>query len=111
LKAFITIDEASVLQAAREADRSLRAGRRAPLLGVPLAVKDSHLTADIFLSRNTHPSSAAGVPGISVPMGLNSDGLPLGLELDAAVGHDRDLLVLARTVEQIIGRVPAPSGL
>jgi indoleacetamide hydrolase len=44
LKAFITIDDASELQAARQADRSLRAGRRAPLLGVPLAVKDSYLT-------------------------------------------------------------------
>jgi hypothetical protein len=40
LKAFITIDEASVLQAAGQADRSLRAGGSAPLLGVPLAVKD-----------------------------------------------------------------------
>lgn len=44
LNAFIMIDEASVLHAAREADRSLRAGRSAPLLGVPLAVKDSYLT-------------------------------------------------------------------
>lgn len=37
---------------------------------------------DLFLSRNTHPSNAAGVPGITLPMGLNSEGLPLGLELD-----------------------------
>lgn len=66
---------------------------------------------DIFLSRNTHPSSSAGVPGISLPMGLNSDGLPLGLELDAAAGRDRDLLVLARAVEQVIGQVPGPAGL
>jgi indoleacetamide hydrolase len=65
---------------------------------------------DIFLSRNTRPSSAAGLPGINLPMGLNSEGLPLGLELDAAAGRDRDLLVLARAVEQVIARVPAPSG-
>ena len=37
-------------------------------------------------------------------------GLPLGLELDAAVGRDRDLLALARRVEQVIGRVPGPTG-
>src|SRR6266511_4193569 len=66
--------------------------------------------ADIFLSRNTHPSSSAGVPGISLPMALNSEGLPLGLELDAAAGRDRDLLALARRVEQVIGRVPGPTG-
>jgi mandelamide amidase len=65
---------------------------------------------DIFLSRNTHPSSSAGVPGISLPMVLNSEGLPLGLELDAAAGRDRDLLALARRVEQVIGRVPGPTG-
>jgi indoleacetamide hydrolase len=63
---------------------------------------------DIFLSRNTHPSSSAGVPAISLPMALNSEGLPLGLELDAAAGRDRDLLALARRVEQVIGRIPGP---
>lgn len=52
----------------------------------------------------------AGVPGISLPMTLNSEGLPLGLELGAAVGRDRDLLALARGVEQVIGRVPGPTG-
>jgi mandelamide amidase len=53
LKAFITIDEASVLQAARQADRSRRAGRSAPLLGVPLAVKDSYLTQGLTTTFGT----------------------------------------------------------
>jgi indoleacetamide hydrolase len=65
---------------------------------------------DIFLSRNTHPSSSAGVPGITLPMGLNSEGLPLGLEIDAAAGRDRDLLDLTRVIERIVGPVPAPHG-
>ena len=65
---------------------------------------------DLFLSRNTHPSNAAGVPGITLPMGLNSEGLPLGLELDGPAGSDRDLLVLARAVERVIGPLPAPGG-
>ena len=70
----------------------------------------SKAVTDVFLSRNTHPSSAAGVPGITLPMGLNSEGLPLGLELDAAADCDRDLLVLARAVEHVVGRVPVPNG-
>lgn len=106
------------------------------MLGVPLAVKDSYLTkglittigtsvprienqwrfqvggkdvTDIFLSRNTHPSNSAGVPGISLPMTVNLEGLSLGLELDAAAGRDRDLLAVAHRVEQAIGRVPGPT--
>ncbi|WP_242344576.1 amidase family protein [Anaeromyxobacter terrae] len=67
--------------------------------------------SDIFLARNTHPSSSAGIPGISLPMALNPEGLPQGLELDAASGRDRDLLVLARRVEQVIGLVPRPAGI
>ena len=51
--AFITIDEASVLGAARQADRSLRAGRSAPLLGVRLAVKDSSLTHELTTTFGT----------------------------------------------------------
>src|SRR5260370_30268012 len=65
---------------------------------------------DTFLCWNTHPSSSAGVPGITLPMALNSDGLPLGLELDAAAGRDRDLLALARRIERVIERVPGPAG-
>jgi mandelamide amidase len=65
---------------------------------------------DVFLSRNTHPSNSAGVPGISLPMAVNAEGLPLGLELDAAAGHDLDLLALARRVECVLGHVPRPPG-
>jgi len=67
--------------------------------------------SDIFLSRNTHPSSCAGVPGISLPMALSTHGLPLGIELDAAPGRDRELLVLARGVERVLGRLSAPAAL
>jgi len=53
LNAFITIEEAAVLEAARDADRLLQAGRRAPLLGVPLAVKDNYLTKGLTTTLGT----------------------------------------------------------
>lgn len=44
LQSFITIDESAVLAAAAEADKARAAGSTAPLLGVPLGVKDSYAT-------------------------------------------------------------------
>ncbi|MBR1193889.1 amidase [Bradyrhizobium sp. AUGA SZCCT0240] len=44
LNAFTTINEDAVLEAARDADKAHAAGLAAPLLGVPLGVKDSYLT-------------------------------------------------------------------
>ncbi|GJF01954.1 amidase family protein [Pseudonocardia sp. D17] len=47
IHAFITIDESAVLGAASAADEARAAGATAPLLGVPLGVKDSYQTRDL----------------------------------------------------------------
>jgi mandelamide amidase len=47
IKSFITIDENAVLAAAKNADKARSAGSAAPLLGVPLGIKDSYLTAGL----------------------------------------------------------------
>jgi len=49
--------------------------------------------------RNTDPASNAGIPGISLPAGVSSEGLPIGLELDGPAGSDRRLLSIAAAVE------------
>jgi indoleacetamide hydrolase len=53
LNAFITIDEGSVLEAARAADQARNAGDTLPLLGVPIAVKDSYMTQGIVTTFGT----------------------------------------------------------
>ena len=69
LNAFITIDETAVLTAARQADRARALGAVAPLLGVPVAVKDSYLTGGLRTTlgiRNLHdfvPKDDAAVVG------------------------------------------------
>lgn len=62
----------------------------------------------LILSKNTYPTNCAGLPGISIPMGMTPDQLPLGIEIDAPAGHDRALLVLARRVESAIGEFAPP---
>ena len=50
--------------------------------------------------RNTDPASNAGIPALTLPMGLTKDGLPLGLELDGPVGSDRRLLEIGLSLQK-----------
>jgi len=50
----------------------------------------------------------AGLPGISVPAGLNADGLPLGLQLIGRPWEEGDLLNTAYTLERAAGFVAKP---
>jgi mandelamide amidase len=49
--------------------------------------------------RNTDPASNVGIPGISIPAGISSEGLPIGVELDGPAGSDRRLLAIAAAIE------------
>ncbi len=68
------------------------------------AFKVGERTADplqMYLSDVlTTPSSLAGLPGISVPCGLTSGGLPIGLQMLAAPFEEGKILNAAYTFEQ-----------
>jgi aspartyl-tRNA(Asn)/glutamyl-tRNA(Gln) amidotransferase subunit A len=51
----------------------------------------------------TQPYNMTGQPAIVLPCGMTADGLPVGLQLAAAVGADGLLLAAASEVERIIG--------
>lgn len=51
----------------------------------------------------------AGLPGISVPAGLNSEGLPLGLQLIGRPWEEGDLMNIAHTLESATGFVEKPA--
>jgi mandelamide amidase len=58
--------------------------------------------------RNTGPGSVAGVPGLSLPMGLTKSGLPVGLEVDGPAWRDRELLGVALVIEKVLPSIPMP---
>ena len=52
--------------------------------------------------RNTEQATIIGMPSISLPAGNTSDGLPVGLCLEAAPGADAALLAIAVQLEPIL---------
>ncbi|MBC2869440.1 amidase family protein [Streptomyces mexicanus] len=68
-----------------------------------------HQVDERFLAYNTIPASGAGLPGISIPIGLSTNGLPIGLEIDAAHGEDIALFDLAGRVESLFETLPTPA--
>ena len=59
---------------------------------------------DVF----TVPANLAGLPGISVPGGVTSDGLPLGLQVLGRPFDEASLYRVARVLEQAAGFTMAP---
>jgi aspartyl-tRNA(Asn)/glutamyl-tRNA(Gln) amidotransferase subunit A len=76
----------------------------APPLQAPLVeLPSGTLTADQANVRGGGLANLTGIPAISVPVGL-SDGLPIGLQLQAAWGRDELLLDAAEALERANGR-------
>ncbi len=81
-----------------------RIGEKAEVAGDPRA---SELYTFI---RFTVALNVTGYPAISVPAGLDSDGLPVGLQLIGKPRRDAALLDVAQRVEAVLGVMPpAPS--
>jgi aspartyl-tRNA(Asn)/glutamyl-tRNA(Gln) amidotransferase subunit A len=54
-------------------------------------------------------ANVGGYPAISLPMGMTTDGLPMGLQIVAPLHQDRRLLSIAATTENLLGRGPRPN--
>ena len=60
---------------------------------------------DVF----TVPASLAGLPGISIPAGLSSDGLPLGLQLLGKAFDEETVFRVAGVLEEAAAFAAAPA--
>jgi Asp-tRNA(Asn)/Glu-tRNA(Gln) amidotransferase A subunit family amidase len=77
----------------------------APPLDAPMVELPSGLnTADQANVRGAALANLTGIPSISMPVGLSSEGLPLALQLQAAWGGDELLLDAAEALERANGR-------
>jgi mandelamide amidase len=62
----------------------------------------SSLENFILFIQNTDPGSNAGMPGLSIPMGLAKDNLPAGIEIDGLPGSDLKILSIGLALEEIL---------
>ncbi|WP_325894294.1 indoleacetamide hydrolase [Grimontia sp. NTOU-MAR1] len=58
--------------------------------------------------HNTDPGSNAGIPGISLPIGLTHNGLPVGIEIDGPFNSDERLLSIAEALESVFNFTQRP---
>jgi aspartyl-tRNA(Asn)/glutamyl-tRNA(Gln) amidotransferase subunit A len=66
----------------------------------PIEEDKSLLEATKHATRNTYAGALGGLPGLSVPCGFGSDGMPIGLQLEAAWWRDPLLLRVGHAYQQ-----------
>jgi len=82
----------------------------APPIGDDAATSFNGRQAPTFatVARNTGPGSVAGLPGLALPIGVTRAGLPVGIELDGAIGGDETLLAAGLALEPLAEPTPPP---
>jgi aspartyl-tRNA(Asn)/glutamyl-tRNA(Gln) amidotransferase subunit A len=81
-----------------------------PSVAFPFGSKSADPIAMYLNDVATVPASLAGIPAVSVPAGLDDDGLPTGLQLMAPLLREDVALRVAWAFEQELGFDPVPRG-
>jgi aspartyl-tRNA(Asn)/glutamyl-tRNA(Gln) amidotransferase subunit A len=85
-------------------------GPTAPTTAFPLGEKVSDPLAMYLNDVYAVPASLAGVPAMSLPVGLDEDGLPVGLQIVAPLMGEATMLRAARALEADLAFDPTPRG-
>ena len=64
---------------------------------------ERYLEVNALALRPTAPASILGLPAITIPVGLDDQGMPVGLQLVARAGQDERLLGWALAAERVLG--------
>lgn len=77
-------------------------------LGPAVPFRD-HMVRLMRYSTHAPMHNISGAPALSLPLSRTRNGLPIGVQFAAQVGHDRTLLQLARDLEASVGWPTATS--
>jgi len=69
---------------------------------------DRKVPYSVASNHNVQPASIGGYPGLTLPMGLTSQGLPAALGIDGLPNSDRKLLAIGMAYEKTIPELPPP---
>jgi mandelamide amidase len=75
---------------------------------VEVEINGQKVPVYIAYARNISLGNSAGLPGLVLPAGVTSIGLPLGIEFDGPTGTDRELLRLGLSLEKALGPILPP---
>lgn len=78
----------------------------APKLGMSLNDPLKMYLGDIY----TISANLAGLPGISIPVGMDSQGLPIGMQIIGNCFEECKIIRAAYTLEQTLAKSPAKTG-
>jgi aspartyl-tRNA(Asn)/glutamyl-tRNA(Gln) amidotransferase subunit A len=82
-----------------------------PAPAADVSSPDEYKRANLAASRNTAVLSLYGLPGISVPVGLDHEGMPVGLQFVGSAGDDEKLINVAFSAEKVWGAAPHRLGM
>jgi aspartyl-tRNA(Asn)/glutamyl-tRNA(Gln) amidotransferase subunit A len=68
-----------------------------------IAQPEAHLRCNMRVVRNTNTASLLGMCAITLPVGLDAAGMPVGLHIVARGGDERTALALALACERTLG--------
>lgn len=84
-------------------DVDLIAGPVAPITAIKLGEFDKYPFFGELMDKLNEPSSIAGLPAVSLPVGLDSNGMPIGIQLIGNYVRESDLLDISYQYEQETG--------
>lgn len=80
-------------------------------IAAPPADGEDALAQAARLTARTSPFNLTGLPAISIPCGLTSEGLPIGLQIASGPWLESRVLRIARTYERVSESIGSPASL